>query len=176
MNVIEIDWDGPFPMEAVMAEAHAGPDYGIYQLYGTHTVFGPDSLLYLGKAQDRPFAVRMREHFEDWGKWEASPVNVYLGRLGGTSAISDAEWIDQIARAESLLIYFSTPPYNSSGLKTFHSDRVTVVLNHRRRHRLPPELSTLLWSTPIGTAGWRRFGGEDAQPSVAADVPQAARR
>ncbi|MGZ5177906.1 MAG: hypothetical protein ACXWCW_27600, partial [Burkholderiales bacterium] len=81
LEVIEIDWDGPFPVETVMSQAHGPGDYGIYQLYGTHTVYGSDSLLYIGRAQDRPFGVRLREHYDDWCQWEASVVSAYIGRL-----------------------------------------------------------------------------------------------
>lgn len=179
LDVIEIAWDGPFGVEDVVSRMHGAADYGIYQLYGTHSVHGADSLLYIGKAQERSFGQRLREHQNEWTEWEASGVTAYLGRLGGTTVMTKdrwPEWEDQIARAERLLIYFCSPPYNSSGVKTFSSMRPTMVLNHKRRYRLPQEISTLLWTTTIGTAAWKVFGSNEPQPGAAADATQAARR
>lgn len=163
LEVIEIVWDGPFTVDDVVSKMHGAADYGVYQLYGTHNTMGADSLLYVGKAQRRPFGQRLREHQEEWTKWEASVVTAYVGRLGGTVVMTERQWPDwedKIARAEQLLIYFCSPPYNSSGIKTFPSMNPTIVLNHKRRHRLPPEVSTLLWSTHVGTASWKVFGDD----------------
>lgn len=172
-DVIEIAWDGPFPVEDVVARMHRAADYGVYQLYGTHSVQGADTLLYVGKAQERPFGQRLSEHQSAWIEWEASGVTAYLGRLGGMTAMTEdrwPEWNDKIARAERLLIYFCSPPYNSSGEKTFSSMRPSILLNHKRRHRLPQEISTLLWTTGIGTPAWKIFGSNEPQPGTQADV------
>ena len=114
-----------------------------------------------------------------WGtKYKGKLITAYLGRLGGTTLMTEdqwPEWEDQIARAERLLIYFSSPPYNSSGVKTFSPMRPTIVLNHRRRNRLPQEVSTLLWTTSIAAGTWSVFGNDEPQPGAAADAPQASR-
>lgn len=160
-NVIEVAWDGPHSVDNVIKKEHGGTAYGIYQVYGTHNVFGPDSLLYIGMAQKRPFGVRFQEHREEWAAWEPSEVAVYLGRLGSTKGITEmqaSEWEAEIAYAEALLIYFCAPPYNASTLKKLSRDiPPTLVLNHRRRHRLPFEISTMVRDTRVDESGWSVF-------------------
>ncbi len=81
LDISEIEWDGPFVKESI--EKLNNPwDYGIYQIYGTHPIFGSDSLLYMGKAEENSFAERIPAHLE-WVEWESTPVQVYIGRLGG---------------------------------------------------------------------------------------------
>jgi hypothetical protein len=165
-QIIELSWEGPSSIEDVIATRHRGHDYGVYQLYGTHNVLGPDTLLYIGKAQQRPFGQRIREHRDEWVEWEPSVVEVYLGRIGGTTEMTKErwhEWEEQIDRAERLLIYFCAPPYNSAGLKSLPQMPPIVLLNHRRRHRLPLELSTYLMTTSIGSTSWNVFGEDEAQ-------------
>lgn len=72
-----------------------------------------------------------------------------------------SQWNDQIDRAERLLIFFCSPPYNSKWLKG-HGDmpRPTVVLNFMRKHRLPVEVSTLYMSTHCGSSGWNPYREE----------------
>ena len=153
VDVVEIHWDGPITVDDVVRTANKAEDYGVYQLYGTHNVLGPNTLLYLGKAEASTFAERISSHAAEWIDWEASPVHVYLGRLGGlrpTARVGDEwkEWEDGISRAERLLIFFCAPPYNSQGLKTYGRMKPTVVLNYHRRHRLPAEVSTLYVLAP----------------------------
>lgn len=157
-SLIEIEWDGPLALSEV-ATLQGGSDYGIYQVYGTHHVFGADSLLYIGRAKRRPFATRIPEHLH-WIEWEAHPVSIYIGRLGGLAAIDDEEWEKLIVRAERLLLYFCAPPYNSSGLVQLAAMPPTIVLNLRRKHRIPPELSTYLETTDMTRPEWKLFGSE----------------
>ena len=43
-TIIHIDWSGPFSVSDVAA--FDGPsDYGVYQIYGAHHVYGSNSLL-----------------------------------------------------------------------------------------------------------------------------------
>ncbi len=152
-NVIEIAWDGPFLVDDVITNKRGGSDYGIYQIYGTHNIFGPNSLLYIGMSQWRRFGARFREHRDSWTAWEPSEVKVYLGRLGSTREATKTRarvWQADIAHAEALLIYFCAPPYNGALLKELSREiPPTVVLNHRRRHRLPFEVSTMIRDTRV---------------------------
>ena len=69
LDIIEIEWDGPILMNDIEEHTELW-DCGIYQIYGTHHIFGPDSLLYLGKAQESSFAKRIPYHLE-WVEWES---------------------------------------------------------------------------------------------------------
>jgi hypothetical protein len=163
LEVIEFEWDGPYTVDRVIAEMHRPMDYGVYQLYGTHNVLGPDSLLYIGQSQGRPFGQRIREHRGEWIEWEPSVVEVYVGRLGGIEPMSEERWPywnNCIDRAERLLLYFCAPPYNSKGLKYPGEMPPTLVINCKRKHRLPLEVSTLLLTSSIGNADWKVYGIE----------------
>jgi hypothetical protein len=144
VTVIDVVWDGPVPFDRV-TEAKADHDFGVYQVYGTHAVFGPDCLLYIGLAEQQRFGVRVPSHIA-WTEWQSSPTNVYLGRLAGRQPIDKTryeEWGEMIVRAEDLLIYYCSPPYNSRSINTLRSHPPTVLLNYRRHHRLPAVISNL---------------------------------
>lgn len=70
-NIIE--WEGPFSAQTIINDFtdagnhpyYEGNDYGLYQIYGRHILYGSDALLYIGKATKRSFSVRFAEHMED---------------------------------------------------------------------------------------------------------------
>jgi hypothetical protein len=39
-------------------------DFGIYQIYGSHPVYGDDTLLYIGKVAQKTFATMMKRHYD----------------------------------------------------------------------------------------------------------------
>jgi hypothetical protein len=148
--VIDLEWDGPFTLEQI-AQFNRGHDYGVYQVYGTHNVFGSDTLLYIGKARDRSFAERISEH-KDWIDWEAGSGHVYLGRLCGTEPVIEVNWpawCEMIDRVEASLIFFCSPAYNSSGLQYLREMPPTIVANYKRRHRLPQLVSNVYEMAPF---------------------------
>jgi hypothetical protein len=147
VTVLDLVWSGPHQLADLVAFKGA-QDYGVYQIYGTHGVNGPDNLLYIGMAPDRPFCVRAPE--KEWIAWEAGRLNFYLGRLAaldGAPDPSDDEWRRLIRIAEAMLIYYCSPPYNSSGIYDSPNMRNllpnSLVINHKRRHRLPLIVSNI---------------------------------
>jgi hypothetical protein len=64
-TLIQILWEGPMSCSAAM-NATGDQDYGLYALYGTHDIFGPDALLYVGEADEHPFPSRIGDHEETW--------------------------------------------------------------------------------------------------------------
>ena len=142
INIIEIWWEGPFTKKEVQNEHDSDDkDYGIYQIYGTHNISGPNTLLYIGKASEQTFAKRIKQH--DWTEWESTETKFFIGRLGGLENIDENEWKRQIDNAERLLIYFCTPSYNSSGIVKYDEMPETIVFNLNKNNRLPLEVSTL---------------------------------
>jgi hypothetical protein len=149
VDVIDIVWDGPFTMEEVVSRK-GDADYGVYQIYGTHLVMGPECLLYIGQANENTFGTRMPAHLE-WTNWEAHEVGVYLGRLGGIEPMTSGKqklWEDRINRAEKLMIYFCAPPYNAANIKSLPQFPPTVVVNYRHRNRLPYLISNISEQSP----------------------------
>ncbi len=162
IELIEIEWSGPFSMEEIQ-KLDNGWDCGIYAIYGTHAVFGPDSLLYIGKTADNTFADRICWHKEEWIPWEPSTTMVYVGRLGGIEKMCESKWSqwdDMIDKAERLLIFYTTPPYNSMGKKNPNIGNTVLLINHKKRHRIPMSLTNYEWQSSISGANWTVFGKE----------------
>jgi hypothetical protein len=166
LGVIHLLWDGPMSItDALRCKGEA--DFGLYALYGTHSIFGPGALLYIGQANARPFGVRLCEHQKGWTRWEPSDVTVYLGRVGGWKPVNGVEWGALIQRAEMLTIFYTSPPYNSQGIKELiGDDNPRLVINHNRRHRLPMCITNI--PTLIDLEGGFKshgLGGPPPQPS-----------
>jgi len=141
--VLHLQWDGPFTWSE--KDKLNGPgDYGVYQVYGCHSVYGVDTLLYIGKASDQRFAKRLGQE----GHWiyhqDFQRLSVYVGRCSGWDGTpSDKVWADQIDHAEKLLILAHRPAWNARKeingddprLQEFH------ILNWGCHRSLLPEVS-----------------------------------
>jgi len=141
IKIIEIQWEGPFSINKI-SKFNNPSDYGIYQIYGTHTIFGENSLLYIGKAEQQNFCDRFIQH-KEWLAKEISNLQVYIGRIGGVKQPNNNIWTESIDSAEKLLIYFCSPPYNFSNINSFGNHKNKVILNFGKKNRLPYEVSTL---------------------------------
>ena len=66
MNTHEIHlaWEGPFRLDNLSKLQDENKDYGVYQIYGRHLVYGSGVLLYIGKASDQTFGKRISQ--EGW--------------------------------------------------------------------------------------------------------------
>ncbi len=143
LDVITIEWEGPISENNITKLVNDN-DYGIYQIYGTHPIFGSNTLLYIGKASAQLFASRLSQH--NWLDWSPSDVSIYVGRLGSTEDITIEEWEKKIDIAERLLIYYCKTPHNSSNINYYGKIENTIILNYGKRNSLPIEVSTL-WET-----------------------------
>jgi hypothetical protein len=162
ITAIDILWDGPYSLQDIGKNFFGNEDHGVYQIYGTHAIFGPDTLLYIGKAEDGTFSQRILAHRE-WIDWEPNNTCVFLGRISGQSdpaTLDPIEWKKLISRAEALLIYYCTPPYNSQHIKTLRNEPATIVLNYRRHHRLPLMVSNIYEMTPVWEVTFKPYGSK----------------
>jgi len=138
---IEIWWHGPFSMEEINKyHADTSRSYGLYQIYGTHNISGPNTLIYIGKADQQTFAKRVGQH--GWTNWEASDVQIYIGQLGGNKNIDNETWGQLIDTSERLLVNYCAPPYNTQYLNSYGNITDTIVFNFDKKNRLPSEVST----------------------------------
>lgn len=170
LDIIHIIWQGPLSLEEAEA-ANTGSDYGVYQIYGTHDVSGPDTLLYIGQADSNPFGGRISYHKNEWARWTPSEVAVYLGRLAGCAPITNESWGRAIDRAEAVLIWKVGVPFNSSRVKTLrYGEEPILIVNHLRRHRLPEYVSTLTEFINTDQPDFKVFGpkGHPVAPPVPA--------
>lgn len=74
---IHVEWEGPFSIEETK-QLHSLEDYGLYQYYGEHPVYGSNALLYLGKAENQTIGSRLSQN--DWHIWTSSTAEIYIGR------------------------------------------------------------------------------------------------
>jgi hypothetical protein len=141
--IVHLQWKGPFSWTE--KDGLNGPiDYGIYQIYGCHAVYGVDTLLYIGKASKQTFATRLNQQV-DWNfHQDLQRLSVYVGRCSGWEGTPAIDvWEDQIDRAEKLLILAHMPAHNAQksidwndpSLQEFH------VLNWGCYRSLLPEVS-----------------------------------
>jgi hypothetical protein len=155
VTIIEIRWTGPYKRDQII-NLRSDQDYGIYQIYGTHNVNGPNTLLYIGKANDQQFATRINQHY--WTEWEYSELEIYIGRLGGSKQIDQDEWEKQINIAEQLLIYYCSPPYNSKNIQGYDgSIKNILVVNLDKKNRLPMEVSTFYTDSEFWNGNWEEY-------------------
>lgn len=162
LTKIEIWWHGPLTMDDIKKDfGDTNNAYGLYQIYGTHNISGPNTLLYIGKASEQTFATRLKQH--NWTNWEASATQFYVGRLGGPDKIDEDTWGQLIDKAEQLLIYYCAPPYNTQHLNGYGNIKDTIVLNYDKKNRLPIEVSTFYSDSEFwdDKETWKEFAIED---------------
>jgi len=58
-KIIHIQWEGPYSYQEIKDLKNENNDYGIYQIYGGHPIYGSGALLYIGKAQLQTFGIRL---------------------------------------------------------------------------------------------------------------------
>jgi hypothetical protein len=74
--IIHIDWEGPQSLDAV-AKLDGSTDRGVYQIYGSHPVYGSGVLLYIGRTRGT-FAERVLTHQLYRNNPDAGHVEVYI--------------------------------------------------------------------------------------------------
>ncbi len=153
---MHLEWDGPFEFEDLDKLNDPQSDYGVYQIYGAHPLYGADVLLYLGTAVNETFAARLAPEKEDWGE-----VTLYVGRLAGVSTPDEKEWARQIELAAALLTYVHSPAYNSQDAETldYEALRGVHLLNWYYYRDLLPEVSGARWLAEADAPEWNVYGG-----------------
>jgi hypothetical protein len=150
-EIIHIEWDGPISFSEVKSLI-GERDYGVYQIYGGHPVYGSDALLYIGKASAQHFGIRIpqQKHWAD--NRDSNRIAVYVGRLAGDSTPSDQIWGRQIDLAERLLIFAHQPANNTQkSIQHIDADLQNVhVLNWGYHRDLLPEVSGIRWTSKLG--------------------------
>ena len=127
---VRIEWEGPFSIEEVLRLNDQDDDYGLYQIYGRHIIFGANSLLYIGKAEGLTFSQRFNQHCSEWLS-EEEGVSIRVGRIASEDYIYDppdwSDWQKVLRDAEALTIYWHSPPYNSMNISEYKGQRLRVV-------------------------------------------------
>jgi hypothetical protein len=143
VRTVHLQWDGPFSWQK--KDELTGPsDYGVYQIYGCHAVYGVDTLLYIGKANRQTFAVRLNQECHWLFHQDFQRLSVYVGRCSGWDGNPSAtDWEEQIDLAEKLLIVAHRPAWNAQ--KEINESDLRLydlhVLNWGCHRSLLPEVS-----------------------------------
>ena len=143
IEIINVMWEGPLtPEEACKKKGSI--DYGVYQYYGDHHVYGLNVLRYIGSASDQTFGRRLSQYkFKEWDQ----NIQIYLGRIEKEkkgSLLDDRAWGDMIVRAEKLLIYACAPAKNASDIANppeVVKHKELLILNWGKYGSLLPEVS-----------------------------------
>ena len=124
MRIVRIEWQGSYDFEDALALNDKEQDYGVYQVYGEHVVFGEEALLYIGIARDQTYGQRLRQH--DW--LEENNI-ILVGR------IAESDWHELLEDVEALEIYWHSPPYNSKNVINYQGQPLKLI-NEGKRGRL----------------------------------------
>jgi len=141
---IKIWWEGPFNIEDITNGTIDSFQYdvksnskGIYQIYGSHPLYGNDVLVYIGRTQDKNgFKSRLS------GRWviengnDPKNVKIYLGTIfSDTKNISDNIENSKIRKAEVLLINAMKPAFNSSNIQSVKNPSEEYILYNNGSYR-----------------------------------------
>ncbi|MEX3624881.1 hypothetical protein [Viridibacillus arvi] len=144
---ININWYGPYTLNEVYEYKDNYCDFGVYQIYGSHPIYGSGILLYVGKAVQQTFGVRIGQHEWEDNK-DSGNIQVYIGRLRKDEITSIKEWQNRITMAESIILYAGSPARNSASIKTLPIGYEYIhVLNWGQYRDLLPEISGKRFST-----------------------------
>ena len=135
MRIVRIEWEGPYTFADALTLNDEEEDYGVYQVYGEHVVFGDDALLYIGIAREQTFGRRLSQH----KKWLEEDNEIVVGRIAESDYKHDppdwADWHELLEDVESLEIYWHSPPYNSKNINHYHGQPL-ILINEGERVRL----------------------------------------
>lgn len=150
---IRIEWDGGYSLEDLEnGKLDTNKDYGLYQVYGYHPVYGNNVLLYIGKADRQTFKTRLSQEIWWWNNEDSKNLNIYVGRIFDEKQPSDEEWSQMIDYAERMLIFAHSPAMNSSNIFTISRDKNILkefenirIFNYDNHKSLLPEISGEMW-------------------------------
>lgn len=130
MRQVRIQWKGPMSVEEVLGLNDEDDDYGLYQIYGRHIIFGPGVLLYIGRAREQTFGARFRQHVKEWLSQEEG-VSILVGRIPREDYADEPpdwpDWSRLLTDAEALEIFWHSPPYNSSNISEYRGNPLHVI-------------------------------------------------
>jgi hypothetical protein len=143
----EYEWDE----DKIYSDFNSKSDYGIYQIYGDHPVYGENALLYIGKAKEQTYSVRLNQHDFLSDSHISKFSKLCLSSFCKTEDVnSKKKWRNYIDLAEKLLINAHFPAYNQHDvhgvLKTEDFKDELLILNWNERGKLLPEVSSLRYS------------------------------
>ena len=142
--IINLHWRGPHSYNDVRA-MNGASDYGLYQIYNIHPVYGNDTLVYIGQTNVGTFRDRFGQSDrtymnDDYAPWEdnGGRIRIHTGRIhmqDNEDPPDDDTWGNWITLAENLLIHAHLPAWNSTFIAR-PPNRDVEGINYRDVHVL----------------------------------------
>lgn len=134
-----------------------GPDcFGLYYITGSHFVYGQETMLYLGKAQEQRFGYRLNQH-EDFNTTNVPSIKkVYVGKLLAWDAATKETWGETIGLSETLFINSHLPAMNATGVKWVVDEKTfgdILICNWNDLGFVLPEISGARFSGKYWNSG-----------------------
>lgn len=155
---INIKWEGPFSIDEIIEDKIDSSKYsvksnsiGLYQIYGTHPLYGDGVLVYIGKTKDKNgFRSRLTNRWVIKNGNDVENVKIYLGTiLCDSSNLMEVKIKDYIDKSEILLINAMKPAFNSSNIQSVKEELIDnrfIVYNRGAYRSLYPILeSNYFW-------------------------------
>ena len=147
MREITVIWDECFKWEGALSERDLPKmdGIGLYQIYGYHIIFGPGSLLYIGKTQTDfkqelinycRSGLGLNKEADWWIKkggikkgLTAADVayTCRIGRIAKEHYTDDRSHKQLLTHVEALQIYWHSPPYNSQHIEEYKGPHLYIV-------------------------------------------------
>ena len=155
---IKIHWEGPFKLDDIIngnidKQGHdvKAKDKGLYQIYGSHPLYGDNVLVYIGRTKNKSgFKTRLKDRWVTQFGSDSNNVQIYLGTIfSDSNELQNEE--SKIDKAEVLLINALKPAYNSSNIQSVKDDLLKqrfIIHNEGNYKKLHPILdSKYFWHT-----------------------------
>lgn len=158
LSEVHFQWEGPYTLEELSSLCTAR-DYGLYQIYAAHPIYGGDVLMYIGKCVKQTFGVRILQESWEWNR-DGKRVRAHVGRRllkPDEPTLNAADWERDIDVAERLLIYAHTPAGNSSGVSSLRQITSIHVYNWGYHGMLMPEVSSRRYIGAYFESDWPEY-------------------
>lgn len=153
MEEINIWWEGSFSISDILEDKidpsiyeNTSDKIGLYQIYGTHPLYGNDKLLYIGRTQNKNgFKSRLKNRWVVENGQDNENVKIYLGTIFSYNEDIKNKENSFIEKAEVLLINALKPAFNSSNIQSVDIKLIEqnyIVYNHNNYRDIYPILST----------------------------------
>lgn len=143
---IKFFWEGPFNINDILENkidksySVKANDIGLYQVYGTHPLYGSNVLVYIGRTKNKNgFKSRLKDRWVIDNGSDTENVQIYLGTIFSdiNQNYSDKDLDNLIDKSEVLLINAMKPAYNSSNVQSANEDFIkdNFILHNEGNYR-----------------------------------------